>query len=240
MREDIKKWLEGNTPDYNVGVLLFSKHSRNRSLQHFFTRKGDSGSTMLKLRYELGKIANGAPVAHKPKAVPHSPLTAGRKAPLPTAPADCRLTIDPDGKINPNDLPEHLRTLYDKNVEDYKLLRGAHAAMAVAKTKNERKKLRKQIAKLDDAITAHWAIIDEWVASGKLPAESDKQPTGALTPQDVNAYRTYISRGVADPDKLTAGKREIIQERIAALIAGGQKFDNETIAKLTALGFKIE
>ena len=236
MKEDIKKWLESNTPDYNTGVLLFSKYSRNRSLLHFFTRKGDVA--MFKLRYELGKLANGTPAVSTGRR-----LAAGSKSPLPVAvrqlpaiPAERQLPAN----VNPDDLPEHLRILYNKNVEDYKLLRGAHAAMAVAKTKNERKKLRREIAKLDDAIEKHWAIIDEWVATGKLPAASDKQPTESLTPQDVNAYRTYISRGIAEPDKLTEGKRLILQERITALIAGGQKFDEETIVKLSALGFKIE
>lgn len=232
MKEDIKKWLGSGTPDYNTGVLLFAKYSRNRSLLHYFSRKGNVA--MLKLRYELGKLANGTPVAHKPLPVNRSPLTVN-PSPLTVNPSPLAV----NRSIDPNDLPEHLRILYDKNVEDYKLLRGAHAAMAAAKTKNERKKFRKEIAKLDDAIAKHWAIIDEWVASGTLPAATDKLPTEQLTPQDVNAYRTYISRGIADPEKLTDEKRVTMQERISALIAGGQKFDEETMAKLTALGFTV-
>lgn len=235
--EEIKKWLQSNTPDYNAGVLLFAKHSRNKSLLHYFTRKGDVA--MLKLRYELGKLVNGAPVVfkalHKPKT------TAESENPPVDKPVVERTDIDPDGKINPADLPEHLHILYDKNVEDYKLLRGAHAAMAVAKTKSERKKFRKQIAKLDDAIADRWALIDEWVASGKPATTTDDQlPAGSLTPQEVNAFRTYISRGLAEPDNITAGKRATIQERVTALLADGQKFDDETIAKLTALGFTTE
>ena len=236
--EEIKKWLQSNTPDYNAGVLLFAKHSRNKSLLHYFTRKGDVA--MLKLRYELGKMAGGTPaistgrrsaVGSKPRQLPTATATIPAERQLPA-------------NVNPADLPEHLRILYDKNVEDYKLLRGAHAAMAVAKTKNERKKLRKEIAKLDDAIEKHWALIDEWVATGKLPdatATADGLlPAGSLTPQEVNAYRTYISRYIAEPDKLTAGKRATMQERILSLISDGQKFDDETMAKLTALGFEIE
>jgi hypothetical protein len=233
MKEDIKKWFESKTPDYNAGVLLFSIHSKNRSLLHYFTRKGNVA--MDKLRYELGKIANGTPVAPKPN---RSASTSSQPVQSPQPePVVERTVIDSEGKINPADLPEHLRTLYNRNVEDYKILRGAHAAMAVAKTKAERRTLRKQIAKLDDAIAAHWQTIDEWLATGKLPATTDKLPTEQLTPQDVNAYRTYISRGIAESDKITDKKREIMQERISALLAGGQKFDEETIAKLTALGF---
>jgi hypothetical protein len=232
--EEIKKWLQSNTPDYNTGVLLFAKHSRNKSLLHYFTRKGDVA--MLKLRYELGKLANSKLVIFKQKK--KTAPTSSRLSQSP--PAVERTTIDPEGKINPSDLPEHLRILYDKNVEDYKLLRGAHAAMAVAKTKAERKKLRKEIAKLDDAIAKHWALIDEWVASGKLPTADCPLPTVPLTPQEVNTYRTYISRGLAEPDNITAEKRATMQERITALLADGQKFDDETIAKITALGFTLE
>jgi hypothetical protein len=235
--EEIKQWLSSNTPDYNTGVLLFAKHSRNKSLLHYFTRKGDTA--ILKLRYELGKIAGTgeksfAPVVRRPL----SPLpTPSQSSPIKSVE---RTVIDAEGKINPNDLPEYLRILYEKNVEDYKLLRGAHAAMAVAKTKAERKKLRKEIAKLDDAITKHWALIDEWIASGTGKKSFAPAATGSLTPQDVNAYRTYISRGLAEPDKLTDDKRATMQERITALLADGQKFDEETLPKLTALGFSLE
>ena len=237
--EEIKKWLQSNTPDYNAGVLLFAKHSRNRSLLHYFTRKGEVA--MLKLRYELGKMAGSQHSAVGSRSRQPASATAERKLLTATAtiPAERKLPAN----INPADLPEHLRILYDKNVEDYKLLRGAHAAMAVAKTKNERKKLRKEIAKLDDAIEKHWALIDEWLATGKLSATANgllPTATGSLTPQEVNAYRTYISRGLAEPDKLTDEKRTTMQERISSLIADGQKFDDETIAKLVALGFEIE
>jgi hypothetical protein len=246
--EKIKKWLQSNTPDYNAGVLLFAQHSRNRSLLHYFTRKGEVA--MFKLRYELGKIAGSQQSAvgsrqsavgsrSRQSAVNAVKLpTANRQLPTATVPPERQLPAN----INPADLPEHLRILYDKNVEDYKLLRGAHAAMAVAKTKNERKKLRREIAKLDDAIEKHWALIDEWLATGKLPTATAncQLPTGSLTPQEVNTYRTYISRGLAEPDKLTDEKRATMQERILSLIADGQKFDDETITKLTALGFEIE
>jgi hypothetical protein len=233
MKEDVKKWLESKTPDYNTGVLLFSKHSKNRSLLHYFTRKGNVA--MDKLRYELGKIAgssvqlaarsrqlSAAPTQQLNNSTIQQPATAVRT--LPTA------TVA--------DLPEHLRTLYNKNVEDYKILRGAHAAMAVAKTRAERKKFRKQIAKLDDAIAAHWKIIDDWVASGADVQAKNLSPL--LSPQDINAYRTYISRGIAEPDKITEEKRATMQERITALLASGQKFDDTTVEKLIALGFTLE
>lgn len=241
--EDIKKWLQSNTSDYNAGVLLFAKHSRNKSLLHYFTRKGEVA--MHKLCYELEKIAVVGNRTHAAFSVKLP--TANRRQ--PATPSNCQLPAIPaerklPANINPADLPEHLRILYDKNVEDYKLLRGAHAAMAVAKTKNERKKLRKEIAKLDDAIEKHWALIDEWVATGRTGAPVCAPPTTAngqpLTPQEVNAYRTYISRGLAEPGKLTDEKRTTMQERIFALIADGQKFDDETMSKLTALGFEIE
>jgi hypothetical protein len=250
--ENIKKWLESDTPDYHSGVRLFAQHSKNRSLLHYLTRKGDKA--MSKLRYELEKIAHIrtpaigrrapriATVANKVKPATTAPVPVVTLPPSPVLAV--RITIDPEGKINPKDLPEHLRILYEKNVEDYKLLRGAHADMKVAKTKNERKKYRKLIAKLDDAIAAHWALIDQWVATGTAPAPATGTATGTanspLSPQEVNTFRTYLSRGLAEPDKITAGKRDTMQERLSALLADGQKFDDDTVVKLTELGFKME
>jgi hypothetical protein len=245
MKEDIKKWLESNTPDYNTGVLLFAKYSRNRSLLHFLTRKGNSDATMLKLRYELGKIANGAPVAHSPnRSAPASSQSSPPSQSSQIKPVVERVHIDIAGRINPDDLPEELQVLYKKNVKEHRLMSAAHAAMAAAKNRTDRRKFGRQVRELDDAIAARWATIDAWVAGGQLPTATDKLPAATpddrLTAQEVNAYRTYISRGVADPDKLSDDKRAIMQERIAALLADGQKFDDETIAKLSALGFSLE
>jgi hypothetical protein len=114
--------------------------------------------------------------------------------------------------------------------------------MDAAKDMANRRKYRREVDKLDDAIAARWKTINEWLASGKLPAttDDDQLPAGSLTLQDVNAYRTYISRGIAEPDKITEEKRATMQERITALIAGGQKFDDTTVEKLMALGFTTE
>jgi len=239
--EDVKKWLDSKTPDYNAGVLLFSKHSRNASLLHYFQRKG--GVAMSKLRYELEKIAGIDHFKVAAKVKKQRATTTGTTTVQPAK--EERVKINTDGSIKREDLPEELRALFDQNTEDYKVMRGAHAAMAASKNKDERKALRGQIDALDDAIAARWATIDHWVATGELPKDAGSDDAAAangnLSPQQINAYRTYISRyTTTDVAKLNDVKRKELQKRIYLMLAAGQNFDEATITKLHELGFNTE
>ncbi|MDR1984089.1 MAG: hypothetical protein LBQ28_04630 [Prevotellaceae bacterium] len=235
---DIKKWLESETPDYYAGISLLSKYSKNKAILHYLNRK----VVMSKLRYELDKIASGSKSIVKKQTIV---LDEKHPPKIDQQPKAERAIIDIEGKIKYEDLPDNLKILYDKNTEKYKILRGAHAEMKAVKGKTKRQKLRKQIAELDDAIAKNWDIIDKWVAEGKASEDDNIDITlegenADLTPQQVNAIRTYISRSLAEPEKIDDKKREKIQERINAMLANQQNFDDETIAKLKELGFTTE
>ena len=254
--EDVKKWLESETPDFDAGVSLFAKYSKNRAVLLFLQRKG--AAKMSKLRYELEKIAGATKSVtelikeqrnkenERPSIAVKSKQGAGKDVKKTTANTVVeRVLIVEDGKINRDDLPENLRVFYDQNVEYYKQLRGAHAKMAEAKNKAARKKWRKEVEKLDDAITTRWTAIDAWVKNQTSDNDDEDienitlSEDEKLTPQQVNAFRTYISRGIAEPDKLNDVKREVMQERIDLMVKNEQNFDDETISKLKELGFTV-
>ncbi|MDR2065433.1 MAG: hypothetical protein LBP85_06985 [Prevotellaceae bacterium] len=244
--EDIKKWIESETPDYLAGVALFSKYNKNRAIAQWLGRVGEKRG-MSKLRYEFTKLVKTKSI-HKPelkinKVKSQTSTKNNKQAELKPE----RIIIDVEGRIKREDLPEQIQKLYDENVEKYKIMRGAHADMKAEKNKNQRKKLRMQIAEQDDIISKNWEIIDEWVLTQSLPPDSENDDdntagdgSGRLTPQQVNTFRTYISRTVAEPDKIDDSKRSKTQERITALLNDGQSFDEETTEKLKSLGFNTE
>jgi hypothetical protein len=232
--DDIRQWIESDTSDYTTGVTLFSKYNKNRAVLQWLIRVGERRG-MSKLRYELGKFVKTQPAVKRQKIAVNNNIAPVIKQE--------RVHIDVDGKINREDLPAELQILYDKTAEMYKIMRGAHADMSVAKSKNARKKLRKQIAELDDKITANWEAINNWVLTQKLPDNDENNTSGGdskLTPQQVNTYRTYISRALAESDKIDDAKRATVQERITAMLNNSQSFDGETIEKLKSLGFNTE
>jgi hypothetical protein len=239
--EDIKKWLDSETPDYNAGVMLFAKHNKSKAVLNWLSRIGETRG-ISKLRYELEKIANIQPKVQT-QALQKTKLAVLKQNndALPVQ----RVTIDVDGKIKREDLPQEMQILYDKIVKDHKLLRGVHEAMKITRSNAKLQKLRKKLADFDDEITKGWKAINQWATTNVLPdnIDTDNDETvinedSKLTPQQVNAFRTYISRAIAEPDKIEA-KRDKIQLRITAMLLGGQYFDDSTIETLTNLGFNF-
>ena len=239
--EEVKKWLESKTADYSVGTALFARYCKNRSIYNYLVRVGEKRG-MSKLIYELQKIAK---VEHKVAKQAVTKTDNTNEIVQKTE----QLIILQESKIQRDKLPEELIPLYDKNVEDYKIMRGAHAAMVEAKSKNAAKKLRTQIVELDEKIAERWEKLDQWHQTNELPDDLGDEEInkdivigedGKLTPKQVNAIRTYISRAMAEPDKIDDEKRVKIQQRITAMITDGQSFDEQTIKKLNELNFTTE
>jgi hypothetical protein len=234
--EEVKKWLESEAPDFITGIALFAKYNKNKAILQWLTRVGEKRG-MSKLVYELQKIVKNA--SSRKMAMPkprRAVITIEKLKPD-------RIIIDTEGKIKREDLPEAILKLYDENVKNYKVMRGAHAAMFEAKNKNQRKKLRRQIAELDDKIASNWEVIDNCVLNQKLPDDNENitlGDDGKLIPRQVNTFRTYISRALAEPDNMDGDKRAKVQERITAMLNDGQSFDEETIEKLKSLGFNTQ
>lgn len=58
---EIQQWISDSQHDYHIGVALYEKYGRNKSLANYF-RTGKAQFRMSKLVYELGKLASSASI----------------------------------------------------------------------------------------------------------------------------------------------------------------------------------
>lgn len=217
--KEIKDWLEKPEKDFNEGLSLFQKYSKNRSVFLYLLRKAD----MSKLEYELSKLAkyDNLKVIGLPK-----PFLAKRKFNLV---ADETHKILQARTIKREDLPEELQKVYDEITEDYKLQRVFHEKMKLAKTDEARTDLRKEVVELDDRIASHWKLIDEAVAGSK---DSGVKDTPAETHKVINSARVFISRAIKN---YKPENRDKILERVETLIRLKAPVKSDTRAKLIEL-----
>ncbi len=209
--DEVKNWLDMENPDFDQGFALFGKYSRNMSLISYIGRKRH----MEMLVYEMKKIA-------KMKMVKPNPYAS--KVPV-VAPVK-KINVIDERKVNREDLPEQMRTLYDSNVEDYKEIRALHEKMKQANSDAGRAEFREKIIKLNLKIKRRWEIID----SGELPVE-DK-----VKSSDINSARAYISK-MMKKDELTAAQRELVKEKYDLIVTAGETLKEETLQKLKEKGF---
>jgi hypothetical protein len=121
-RDDIQQWLKTPDHDFDEGFVLFARFSHNRALAMQLARK----RIMSKLEYELTKIVKRPtiiersvfPIGTIQKAV----LKAKPKTPQSPEPTGTEKTMNDagkklagyDDKINPDELPEELKKLWDE------------------------------------------------------------------------------------------------------------------------------
>ncbi len=211
--EEINKWLDEVSPDFDQGFTLFQKYSRNVSLAAFIGRRRH----MEMLVYELGKLANNT--ALKPN--PH--YRGAMDTPTPVEKVQ-KVIVD-DRKISREDLPEELKPVYDKNVVDYKELRVLHEKMKQANSDIGRAEFREKIVKINEDIKKRWLIID----TGEFPEDKPKQA-------NINSARAYISK-MMKKDSLTNHQRELVKEKFDFILQSGEAIKPETLAKLKQKGF---
>ncbi len=217
MANEIKTWLDSSNPDFEAGLKLFTKYSRNRALFLYLSRKQD----MRKLRYELEKlsklkhiVAVGAP---KPKS-----STAKKSTPPPPDP-DGHKVIAPR-RVNREDLPKELQEVYDAITDHYKLQRTAHEKMKLAKTDEQRAELRAKLVEIDDNIATGWNTIDEGMAMLAAKAK-EKEPatTSADSSKKINTARSAISRAISSKkfnrEKLLVHIDVLIQNKVPVTAA---------------------
>lgn len=195
MENEILSWLESER-DYATGRAIFEKYSRKKPLKNLFRRKYKPDV----LLYNLQKLA---------KAKPHpGPLHGGEggKKPLDVKPLPGgRKTIVTD-KVNYDDLPEHLRKVYDQNRELYKHLRVYHQKMKQAGTDEERAKLRKMVAEYDDVIAGNWKQIDSW-DGGDI---GDTKEDSVNIEKEVANARKFLSVNVKYLDLREGVKQQLL------------------------------
>ena len=207
----IQEWFYTGK-DYEEGLLLLARFSKNRVLLQNLSRK----KMQLKLEYELNKIAGinkQSEVKEPVKAIPRL-LTS---------------------RIDPKDLPEHLRVLWEETAEKYRLSRGIHEQLKLMTAAGQRAPLIEQLENYRKEIRANWNVVDAWVSEqneGVQPVKMDDKR--------ISANRKYLSEGKKAVMTLfgaiRAKKLEAMQRRINELLSAGEKFDPENQKELEALG----
>jgi hypothetical protein len=233
-QQEIQAWFDSQQ-NYQTGLLLLLKYSNNKALKNFLTRKQNSK----KLNYELAKLAK-IKVSHKTiktKPIPETQLKTER------------INITEDGTIKLEDLPIELQKYYQENTIAYKLQRALHEKLKLSTDEQKRAEIRTQIIELDDAITKRWHIIDTYITTGTIdeikPATKNLPNNYKLTPQEVNALRTKISRYITTLEKnqIPEKKKNILIEKtqtaVNKLTEDNQQLSQETINKLNSFNITI-
>lgn len=244
---EIRNWMNSGK-DFNEGYLLFVRFSHNRAMALQFARKGAAMAS--KLEYELQKILDRGVIIDAPVMPVKSIVVAQVAAKEVTASEELikHHAVKADlisGKINPAELPEPVKVLFDQNSEKHKLMRSLHEQMKLAKKDGDRAKLRKELVALDDLVSANWKTIDRYLETGELP-ETPKGPERLEgdSYKQINAARSYVSRGLNGLDKKTGKKRDEtiaeIRKRFDFLVANKAEVKKETLEALQKIGIANE
>jgi len=168
--QDLKKYLSAEQPDYNEGLLLFSKYSKNRILAINLARKHMPS----KLAYELQKLAK------TPNKI------------IIEAPSKIISTVDNvnqfiSGKpiVKVDDLSAELKVLWFQNTEYYRIIRSLHEKCKLEQDATKRSELLTEIEERRQVIFKNWSVID-----GKSPTEKV-----VIDENRINANRKYLSEG---------------------------------------------
>ncbi|MFK5856589.1 MAG: hypothetical protein QM503_10690 [Bacteroidota bacterium] len=261
MVKKIKKYLKKKSRDYDEGLILLSKASKNRILVQRLGRK----ELKEKLEYELQKIIDREPVVAKKTSKTKTGnkskgKTTGNKSKgsdkknTNTAPKDSPIApeilpviekptrlrvIRGDNKINYDDLPEELKAKWDENAEAYKLARSVHEKLKLMEkaTPEERLPLITQLVGLSDKVRANWDVIDAYDPTKVVAPPKDAEKK--IDHKRINANRKYISTNLkkfeTKPDDKVLKQR--IQDRITELVTAAETF--KTADKLIELGFEL-
>ena len=242
MKEDIKKWLDGDR-NYDIGLILLGRYHKNRMLRVSLERRRIPD----KLEYELRKISGLKEKKLKVKTVlviakPDEKSLPGSSIIVPGKGGKIEI-IDPESrKVKKEDLPDHLQKVYDQNIENYRHARHLHEKLKLLANKNpeEREFLVQQLIKGDQLIREGWALIDNW--DGKIP---DPPTPTVVNHRRINANRTFITKKRQKLAKMNPKNEEqieklkgLIQERVNELKMAGEELAEKTIKELKELGIE--
>lgn len=224
--KEILEWLKG-PGDYEQGRALFEKYSRKKPLIQLFRRKYKP----VVLRYNLEKLAS--------RFTGDETGTGNAEV---TPPASRRLVVL-DGRVRLEDLPCHLKPLYEQNRTLYKQMRALHEKMKLSTQDKQRAKLREEIARYDDVIAGNWEHIDGWNPE-EDQAKTEAEPVGEEeTQKQIGANRKFLSVNLRKARELEGLKRQQlifkIGERARQLEKLGIKIKASTRHELEELGIDL-
>lgn len=221
--QTINEWLAGNR-DYASGLVLLTKYSKNRILLQNLSRK----PMPAKLEYELHKLSKTL----EPLVIPSSDVLLA----VALEPASGPIGGKP--KVNPDDLPDHLRQLWQETAEKYRLARAIHEQLKLHTEADQRALLVEQLETYRKEIRANWNVIDSWVLERNQEAN-----TAVIDEKRINANRKYLSEGKKAVMSLSGASRakklEGMQRRVNELLSAGEKFDPENQKELENLGMNF-
>lgn len=220
--QEIKNWLTGNK-DYNSGLTLLGKYSKNRVLLQNLARKHIPD----KLEYELRKLSS-----HNIQEYPSA------REIFPNEKTENIILGNGSPRINPDELPTHLKALWDETGEKYRLARALHERLKLLASQDEIKIGVDQLEAYRLEIRANWDVIDTWIK------EHDKTTDpSTIDSKRINANRKYLCEGKKAINSLhgapRAKKLDAMQRRINELLVAGEKFTPENQKELEELGLKF-
>ena len=225
MENEIIDWINGPR-DYATGRAIYERYSRKTPLINLFRRKYKPDV----LLYNMQKLVSL-------KYIPEQKSQVVNEVPGGQSFSDKKRVIVQD-RVEYDELPVHLKKLYDQNKELYKHMRAYHEKMKQAKTDDERAKLRKFVVEYDDAIAENWKAIDAWDGT-----TSDLEQEGGDADKEVAAVRKWISKNIRYLSLREGLKQQELvfklQEKVAFLKMQKLKIPKAAIEALEEFGIDI-
>ncbi len=235
--------LSANERDIEKGAMLMLKGNRNQTLYKTVIRKSWSE----KIEYELRKILGNRLSTVKV-------VTAEKNIISDMEMKLLQISKKPEIKGKRSDhesLPDKIKTIPDVNTELYQKMRSIHEKLKVYNAENydaeKRKPLISEMLKIDATIIENWKTYDNFDPANPINQNVQKKSGDKLDIQEVQKYRTALSRAVSEiPEKIKAGKtnlaekqREKAQTCYEALIKDGQNFTPAMIEKLRNININL-
>lgn len=223
MNEEIREYLSKPNPDFETGFSLFCRYSRNQSLMSWIGRKKD----MARLLFELQKLEKlnlqVNPQAAILAARYNTPVSAIGQRVTGPGPQITFKTFD-ERRTRRADLSPEMQKIYDQITEEYKLRRGYHEKLKMAKTDADRASFRERLLISQNKIEEGWKQIDAWLLEQEK-ANSDKG-------FNASTYRSYITKTLNKGDGMSALQRDTVRVRAKALIDAGEVLGDKILSLL--------
>lgn len=248
----IKEWIDKKADaDYDEGLALLSKFSKNRMLIQALGRK----PWPEKLRYELEKVLR---LHTSPQTI--AQMKAQNKeleetgelivtAQIMGVELDRTLVMQKGKALKHEELPEQLKPLHLFNLAGYKKVRSLHEKLKlmVDKPDKERKPIVEELDGIMTQIRTNWDAIDAWLKDETLPQGKPEGKTdggggsGNFDAKAVTNARSYISKNI---DKLKGDEKEKylqkVQERVDVILKAGEPMGDELLKELEELGVNVK
>lgn len=251
LTEQIQAWLaaEPTERDIIAGADMLLRLNRNRALHQSIIRRPEKMAG--KLAYELGKhlrirldgFTLTEVVKMQAELMPRVEQTL-------TAAADIEKTEHCGRRTDHDQLPEHIRSIYDQGGEIHRKMKQIYETLRQMENHPpcDRYELLQILAELDTKYREGWNTYDNYtvpVQAGDDAAEAQAVASQAPTadPKAVAAARKYLSRNKSKLATLTGDEadrlRAEMQQRIDLVLSSGGSFDEAQKETFIALQLTV-